>query len=187
MKFCEKCGTQLEDDAIVCTNCEATVKTKGSKKSKNSNKEKMPKKATTMFFIAVPLIIVITVAITFTCAYFLLPKDTVTTGSTAPAATEVRTDVTVNTVCSESDSGNHSWGSPNCINPAKCYYCDEYKDNKLGNHNWYPANCVEPAHCSHCDEYKDDKLGNHSWHKTDDGIQECEFCYMLYSDYVAKD
>ena len=110
-------------------------------------------------YILIPVISVIAMVISITATYFMLAdRNTVTIDSSATEnseteETENNTDTYVNTKCSVSATGNHLWAPPTCIEPSKCEYCYEYKNDKLGNHHFV---------------------------FTEDGEDMCEFCYELY-------
>jgi len=55
---------------------------------------------------------------------------------------------------------NHDWEAPTCLEPAKCTYCDKYKDDKLGNHKWIEATCTKPKTCSECSKIEGEALGH---------------------------
>lgn len=135
MKFCSKCGTQMPDETMVCPQCQAPT---NNQYLLNSNQQPSQKKKNILpivIFIALVLIILIVV-------YFILQSINGTTNSN-----------TFNSTCPASQYGNHDWSSPTCIEPAQCYHCDAYRDDKLGNHSFSEWNddC-----CLYCDLSKDE-------------------------------
>ena len=46
--------------------------------------------------------------------------------------------------CPEDKNGIHDWDVATCVEPAKCYNCGVYKDDKLGNrHIWEEGKCLD--------------------------------------------
>ncbi len=157
MKFCEKCGAQIPDEAFACPQCQAP--TNNQLQSNINQQISKNKKSIKMYFI-IPLIIVFTALTTFLVAYFVLPND------------------------SESENKTNTNSSTSKVVNATAD--DECPEQEYGNHDWSAATCVEPAKCYNCGVYKDDKLGNHSWWENLYDIKECQYCSMLYEDYIKE-
>ena len=62
--------------------------------------------------------------------------------------------------CPENEYKNHDWLSPTCIEPAKCFWCGVYKDEKLSEH--------------------------HNWYTYDNGLTKCQDCNILREDWLTQ-
>lgn len=164
MKFCEKCGAQIPDEAFVCPQCQTPINNHVQRDinqqiSKNKNSIKM--------YLIIPIIVILTATIVFGITYFVLSHDFKDAASTDAKTLETKSSETIeDTVFSAIDTT-----------------CPE---QEYGNHDWRAATCVEPAKCYNCGAYKDDKLGNHSWWENLYDIKECQYCSMLYDDYIKE-
>lgn len=213
MKFCAKCGTQMDDEVKMCPQCNFPVFEPITEKNVKQNSPKRINK----LFIIIPLVIIVTVIVTFTIAALILPQesqadktdistidvDTTPLAETIPWATESAsatppaTETTPTTsivpelyssVCPDQEYGNHDWAAANCIEPSHCYECGIYLDENLGNHQWQAATCIEPMSCYWCNAYKDETLGHHDF-RYDEEIEEvaCYDCNMLKTEYDKEE
>lgn len=145
MKYCAKCGTQMSDDVAVCPQCHPEK----NKLEPQLSIQSPPTKSITskiIPFILTNVIISILTLIAIIGMYFILPSN-------------------------NNSENSNNWNST-C--PA-----DEY-----GYHDWSTAKCTEPAHCYECGAYRDDKLGEHMFETDDDGLRSCWHCGMLYEVYI---
>ena len=157
MKYCANCGTQMPDEINTCQQCgyssdSNTIKTpeiQPNITSQNTN-QRSKKNKSVKLYIVIPIVIVVSI-ITSVIVSALFAKYTYN-----------------NYVISYSDEG-----------------CPE---DKNGNHDWAPAKCTEPAQCYNCNAYRDDKLGQHKFYTDDDGFCDCTYCGIVYDDYInSKD
>ena len=79
-----------------------------------------------------------------------------------------------------SNSANNNSNSNSSVFNSTC------PEDEYGNHDWAPAKCTEPAQCYNCNEYRDDKFGQHSFYTHDDGLRDCSYCGILYDVYIAS-
>lgn len=143
MKYCANCGTQMSDETQTCPQCQTSTNNQCS-----LNTNSIPKRNKLIkLYIVIPIVIVVTIITSITTC-FVLQNFT--------------------------DKGNFTLQSTNDTCPAAEY----------GHHDWASANCTEPAQCYNCGAYRDDRLGNHSWWENSDGFEECYYCDMLYDDYI---
>ena len=215
MKFCAKCGTQMNDEEKMCPQCNFPV---FDPSSVDVVQHKPPKKKINKLFIIIPATILATAIVTFAVASSVFSNNsdiektensvavTETTPATAaitlstepvntaPPVTESAATISfateaANKPCPAQEYGNHNWDEAKCYRPSQCTNCDAYKDEKLGNHYWKAANCIEPMHCFWCDAYKDEngELGHHDFYYDDD-LQDakCTYCHILKTDYMRE-
>ena len=215
MKYCAKCGTQMEDEAKQCPQCNFPVFEPSNLESKQV---KSPRKKINKQLVIIPTAIIVTAIATFAITSSVLsknPKETLAVDNVSSVETTIATEaiaVTIepektvpvvteaasvssyatgasNAPCPAQEYGNHSWSEATCESPAKCRECGAYKDEKLGNHYWQAANCIEPMQCFWCNAYKDEngELGNHDFfYKEDLQDAKCQYCNMLLSDYKQE-
>ena len=135
MKYCSKCGTQMSDDTMVCPQCHPTT---NNQQSQISNLITPPKHTSNKI---IPLIITNLIISSLTLIatigmYFISPLSSNSVNNN-------------NTPCPANEYGNHDWSIPNCVEPAHCYDCGAYKDDKLGEHNfWVTSDDIKK--CMHC-------------------------------------
>ena len=153
MKYCAKCGTQMSDDTVLCPQCNP----ESNKQQPQNLNQEIPRnnisRKTTHLVVSNIIISIITLIATIG-TYFISP--------------------TSNNSANNNDNPNSNSDVFNSTCPA----------NEYGNHNWAPARCTEPAQCYNCDAYRDDKLGEHSFYTDDDGFCDCTYCGILYDVYI---
>lgn len=200
MKFCKHCGAEISEGSTVCTKCNASLKETPSNEGAGQNISKKFNK----MLIVMPLVVVLTAAVTFVLTYFLLPQriaDAIgeLAATAVSAEKEQLVEQEIHTVASSYDSNSkcpvyenkyHDWKPANCTEPAKCIWCNAYRDNVLADrHDWLQATCTEPAKCRDCGEYKDDKLAenSHEW-STPNCVDpaKCENCGKYRDDKLGS-
>lgn len=153
MKYCAKCGTPMSDDAVLCPQCHPETNNQQPQISSQEPQKNTSRK--TNSFVLTNVVISILTLIATIGMHFVSPS--------------------INNSVSTNDNLNSTNSNVfNSICPA-----DEY-----GNHDWAPAKCTEPAQCYNCNAYKDDKLGEHSFYTDDDGFCDCTYCGILYDVYI---
>ena len=154
MKYCAKCGTQMPDDAVECPQCQPVTNYTPTPPKKQESPKKTSSK--TIPLIITNIVISGLALISTIGGYFIVPTNN---GSGTNNDNSQPNNNVFNTTCPE----------------------DEY-----GYHDWSPAKCTEPAQCYNCDAYRDDKLGEHSFYTDDDGFCDCSYCGILYTVYIAS-
>ena len=155
MKYCAKCGTQMSDDTTLCSQCHPEINNKHSQipnqfiPTKNATSKIIPLVLTNVIISMLTLIAVIIM-------YFITPPTNNLPSNNDNSNSNSNSDV-VSSNCPADEYGNHDWSTPTCVNPAQCYKCDAYKD---------------------------DKLGQHSFWTDSDGFNECVYCGILYEVYT---
>lgn len=161
MKFCSKCGTQIPEGTTACPKCQLSANVSAHTESDNI---KSIKKMFRKLYIIMPLTIIFAILVTFVAAYFLFGSNAETVQS--PKANNVQTtdnsfDVeSSNSVCPEDEYGHHYWDKATCIEPAQCFNCGAYRDNKLGNHRWENYEDSDEMFCLVCDMLKSEYDSN---------------------------
>lgn len=159
MKFCEKCGTQINDETAICPQCQTPI-------SNYSQQSTLPKKKSKKMYFIIPLIVIFTALIAFlTTYYFILPNNSEPT---------------------DNPNSNSSTNNASTDNTFTTTTDDKCPASQYGNHDWARAKCTEPAQCNYCDAYRDDKLGQHSFYTDSDGLCDCSYCGILYDVYIAS-
>ena len=163
MKYCTKCGAQNSDESQICCNCQNPLYTPdiqpiisydesfvfctkcGTQNSKDNQvccncqnplfhlQDKTSKSNFSKKNIVICILAIIALVILFVVL------------------------ISTHIICI-----NHDWDVPTCIEPAKCVYCDKYKDDVLGNHKWTEATCMNAKTCSVCNLKSGEALG-HDW------------------------
>lgn len=154
MKFCEKCGAQINDEATICPQCQTPT----NNQPINVIQQPQPKKKAGKMYFVIPLIIIFTALITFLVVYFVLPNNSKSEDNTS-----------LNSSVNDAST---------IITTGQC------PEDKNGNHDWAPAKCTEPAQCYNCNAYRDDKLGQHKFYTDDDGFCDCTYCGIVYDVYI---
>lgn len=154
MKYCAKCGMPMSDDTVLCPQCHPETNSQQPQNSNQTNPQNTSRKTNSLVLTNVVISILTLIA---TIGMHLISP-------------------TINDSANNNDNPNSSSNVFNSTCPA-----DEY-----GNHNWSTANCTEPAQCYKCDAYRDDKLGEHSFDTNDDGLCSCWYCEMLYDVYIKS-
>ena len=157
MKYCPKCGTQMSDETVLCPKCPPPQSTEQRPPitiqepltKKNSNKNTLP-----IILMIINIVLTVALLTTSVIMYF----NPLSTSSPTNVGDKSNTNI-YNTTCPASQHGNHDWA---------------------------PAKCTEPAQCYNCDAYRDDKLGEHSFYTDDDGFCDCSYCGILYDVYIAS-
>ncbi len=157
MKYCAKCGTQMSDDTMVCPQCHPEINNQQPQTSnqtiptkKNASNKIIPLISANIILSALTLIILVIL-------HFI------------PSSSNNPTN----------DNNNSDLGNTNSN-----IYSSTCPEDEHGNHDWAPAKCTEPAQCYNCNTYRDDKLGNHSFYTDDDGFCDCTYCGILYEVYM---